>query len=575
MPGDTISDADYHGDLPKIIDDGINNNYGDWRKKAYLQLLSWDLWKIIEGPESIPLPAPIFRAPHPDDPDNADDPDGLYGTTDKAEFDRKSKEAKLWMTVNNITLAKIGKAVPGDQFHIIDRIRYAKEAWQNLHDHYLPRNSLRSASLRTSILSNRCPLEADIGTWLNDMQRLYKLYNMLGDMDPGSLSQHAFTLVVLDNMPAEPSWLEYACKLKNKVLKYEQSIPPIPIDSKYFITKIREQWWLRAQIAPQNNSHVFTARTDSDKKTLKRPYSSDESQTNTSKRARPANDKMCTNPNCARKGHLFTECFTFGGGNQGNYPAWWKGPWNLHISPSLRARANNVPPASHPAFARLSAAAHAIVTNDDSTRATTSPHSPSSDDPVQIHAVLNQENPPSQTSLDDAIVSTFPLITGDAFSGDSCYYDSGATRHVFHDQTAFETYEEIPPLPVKGFGRDYSTVAIGRGSIRLQGHHGNSSPPITLSNVLHIPAARSNLISGGILDRAGISATTRGGIITLSYNGANILQAKITNGMYKLNASIIRPTPKPPLLSRITLSETSTNTASPASEDFYTALWDI
>jgi hypothetical protein len=405
---------------------------------------------------------------------------------------------------------------------------------------------------------------------------MQRLYNMLGDMDPGSLSQQAFTLVVLDNMPAEHSWLEYACKLKNKVLKYEQSIPPIPIDSKYFITKIREQWWLRAQITTQNNSHVFTARAEAEKKTLKRPYASDGSQTNTSKRARPANDKTCTNPNCARKGHLITECFTYGGGNEGNYPAWWKGPWNLHVSPSSRTRANNVPPASHPAFARLSAAAHAaIVINDDSTRASTSPHTPSSDDPAQIHAVLNQETPPPQATPHDTIVSTFPLLTGDALSGDSCYYDSGATRHVFHDQTAFETYEEIPPLPVKGFGRDYSTVAIGRGSVRLQGHHGTSSPPITLSNVLHIPAARSNLISGGILDRAGVSATTRGGIITLSYNGANILQAIITNGMYKLNASIIRVRSKPSLLSRISLPETSTIATSSVSEDFYTALWDI
>jgi hypothetical protein len=78
-------------------------------------------------------------------------------------------------------------------------------------------------------------IEMDVGTWLNDMQRLY---NSLCDMDPGSFSQLVFTLAILDNMPQDPSWLEFVCKLKNKVRKLDESRPPVPIDSKLFISKI-------------------------------------------------------------------------------------------------------------------------------------------------------------------------------------------------------------------------------------------------------------------------------------------------------------------------------------------------
>jgi hypothetical protein len=579
MPGDIVTDADFHGELPKLIDDGINNNYGDWWKKSYLQLLSWDLWKYVEGPESIPPEIPTLRQTTSHEGYDVDGSNSrvYYHPGNKDEFEQKTKQARPWMAANNITLARIGRAVPGDQFHIVDHIRYAKEAWQSLYDHYQPRNSLRSSSLRTSILKNRCTLEMDLSIWLGDMQRSY---NMLCDMAPESLSQQVFTLAVLDNMPPDPSWLEFVCKLKNKVQKYDQSIPPIPIDSKYFLSRIREQYWLRMTNSSQINSHIFAAGTESDKKTSKCPRVPDIATPGPSKRARLTNDKSCSNPNCARKGHLFAECITFGGGNQGVYPPWWKGPWNLHISSELRTRANNVPPASHPAYARLSATAHAaVVTTHDSTRAATSAHIDSTDDDAQVHAVLKQETPTHIWHAhidDDDIIATLPVFDDNMPKADSCYYDTGATRHVFNDQTAFETYEKISPVPVKGFSHHISASAVGRGSIRLQSQYGNQTSSIILSQALHIPAARSNLVSGTLLAKAGVSATLEGNLVTLSHGGIKLIEGVMHNGMYNLNVSIIRPLVQPSLLSRITSSPSSINSASTSSapEGFYTALWD-
>ena len=40
--------------LPKLKDNGGINNYGEWKTKAELQLLSWDLLKYVTGPESSP-----------------------------------------------------------------------------------------------------------------------------------------------------------------------------------------------------------------------------------------------------------------------------------------------------------------------------------------------------------------------------------------------------------------------------------------------------------------------------------------------------------------------------------------
>jgi hypothetical protein len=314
---------------------------------------------------------------------------------------------------------------------------------------------------------------------------------------------------------------------------------------------------------------VFTARTEPDKKSSKRQRGPDTSSSGPTKHARVNDDKSCTNPNCARKGHLITECITIGGGNQGNYPHWWKGPWNLHLSPEQRTRANNVPPASHSAYAKLSAAAHATTAPPNPSATISTPE----DDDIHIHAALRQESPSIvwESHLnDDALVATLPVLQN-TLPADSCYYDCGANRHVFNDRTAFETYEQTQPVSVKGFGHDLSAVAVGRGSVRLQSRCRNQTSSIILSHVLHIPAARTNLISGAQLDKVGVIASIAGGCVTLTFGGSVIVDGSINNGMYGLNVSIMRPLPPPPLLSRI---KPFVALAESAPRDFYTALWD-
>ena len=106
----------------------------------------------------------------------------------------------------------------------------------------------------------------------------------------------------------------------------------------------------------------------------------------------------------------------------------------------------------------------------------------------------------------------------------------------------FEEYNSITPLSVKGFRRNLSTVAVSCGSVRLRCNYGGRTYSILLTNVLHIPAARSNLISGVRLDKAGVTSTLGNGTVTLSLHGSPIISGHIQNDMYRLNLSIVRPT---------------------------------
>jgi hypothetical protein len=133
-----------------------------------------------------------------------------------------------------------------------------------------------------------------------------------------------------------------------------------------------------------------------------------------------------------------------------------------------------------------------------------------------------------------------------------CYYDSAANRHVFHDRNAFEKYTSISPVPVKGFEDNLTATAVGIGSVRLRSRSGVQPPTFLLTNVLHIPRARSNLVSGALLYKLGVGGNLVAPAPCLSYRGTTFLNVSIHHDMFCLETNIMRsPSTMPSLLSRI------------------------
>jgi hypothetical protein len=129
------------------------------------------------------------------------------------------------------------------------------------------------------------------------------------------------------------------------------------------------------------------------------------------------------------------------------------------------------------------------------------------------------------------------------------------------DKSSFTEYTPIPPLTVKGFGNQLTTTAIGRGTVLLKTLNGAKT--ITLTNALHIPAARANLLSQIRLDQRGIGATMSNGRVVLfrTEDGTPLVDGSVDNDMYRLHLAITQP-PKP---------APSINAATADSAGFYTA----
>ncbi|KAJ7720876.1 hypothetical protein DFH07DRAFT_723568, partial [Mycena maculata] len=67
-----------------------------------------------------------------------------------------------------------------------------------------------------------------------------------------------------------------------------------------------------------------------------------------------------------------------------------------------------------------------------------------------------------------------------------------------------------------------SAQAVGKGKIVMRATYDGTTRQFSVSNAIHIPTARCNLISGSRIDKKGVSTRTGSGKITY-LNGAEVL----------------------------------------------------
>jgi hypothetical protein len=288
-----------------------------------------------------------------------------------------------------------------------------------------------------------------------------------------------FALAILDLMPQDENWRNFVSNLRIKVRETESK--GLPIVSRTFITSIRDEFWFRHKDDYQSTSNIFSACLNAQKNSQKRGRPADLIATSSSpsnSNKRPCNpnkaNQACSNTYCgSRSGHDTLDCIAYKGAKQGQYGPWWRGPWNIHLPEDQRSKANNVPPKTHLAYSRFNTPTvnNAKSTDISSDRSTTTPIQ-SDNQTTQANLSLSSDANcyAWNTHFDNNIIhATLPVLNNALPRNNSCHHDSGANRHVFHDRSVFENYETIAPLTVKGFGKNLSAIAIGRGTVRLEG----------------------------------------------------------------------------------------------------------
>lgn len=133
------------------------------------------------------------------------------------------------------------------------------------------------------------------------------------------------------------------------------------------------------------------------------------------------------------------------------YTLGWRGPWNVHLPTDQCNRGNNVPPTSHPAYAKYAASSSSKPSAVYFTHSTAQPQDPNAhyaqdsnfqlshmdtsasitteDSKPVIHAALCHETPGHTwlDNLDNEVLVATVLVLEDALPIlDACYHDTGA-----------------------------------------------------------------------------------------------------------------------------------------------------
>jgi gag-polypeptide of LTR copia-type len=254
-------------ELPEIVDDGTNNNYGEWETRSYYQLRAWDLLKYIEGPTSQPPIIPPLRetATYHGIDDNGH-PNTVHVPGNLAEHEQAIRDAGPWMTGNNAALARIVYAIPSHQLYLVGRVKYAKQAWDSLRSAYRLQNSIRAATITRQIMSYRCQSDMNVAKWLGDMLRLRNtLCSLQVQVEPEHMSDRDFALAILDLMPPDEGWRGFLSGLRAEVRDSDSQ--GLAVRSATFITAIRDEYWNRhPDDYQQTTSHIFSARFDAQRR---------------------------------------------------------------------------------------------------------------------------------------------------------------------------------------------------------------------------------------------------------------------------------------------------------------------
>jgi hypothetical protein len=594
--------------LEKLLDDGTTNNFGGCEIKWKSKLDAFNLWKYIEGK-------------CPDFPELREDEvrKGVKsGTTEEVTFitkgnreayDKFMKDNQPWLDGNKRALSAIIDAIPDHKLYLVKDVKYAADAWKKLRAEYKPMNARTIVQLKQELMGTRCASHSssDIERWLVWM--IGKRQSLL-DADPNVMSDIEFARHIITLMLLTGKWTYLGNELSRAMIK--GTLDNQKLSSSGVIASLRDQMKTNdraveeevvmnvgggvkrsykeahtyfsipppdqsaKRFRPEHNPPTLHSSTRCEEWNANRPPyptnrpfpSNNHSGGHAYGQQQPRVIPMCTNTYCQQpRGHFAHECLAYGGGKVGQYPSFWRGPWDIHVHPSQRGRATGAqqsgttPKVYHTA---LASGPPVIYTTDPSnhvpnrpTYATTGLSSPNNvytdDNEQHMASIVGSEKiflidgilTSHAGEVEELAKSVNGLALTQSEKGEDTYWDTGATSGVFHDRTVFKDYVIFDrPIQVNGFGSNLATIAQAMGSVELESEVNGVLDKFTLTEVLHIPNARCNLVSAIRMDRKGAYSVTGNGKVTIYICGSQtpFVVGEIQNNLYKLKVHpIIQP----------------------------------
>ena len=115
------------------------------------------------------------------------------------------------------------------------------------------------------------------------------------------------------------------------------------------------------------------------------------------------------------------------------------------------------------------------------------------------------------------------------------WIDTGVTRHICGDKNLFSEYKHMDDVEKLYMGNSSASNVEGKGNVVLKFTSGKI---VTLTDVLHVPEIRKNLVSGPILSKKGFKLVFESDRFILTKAGMYVGKGYLTEGLFKLNVLV-------------------------------------
>ncbi|CAI7818953.1 unnamed protein product [Closterium sp. NIES-54] len=124
------------------------------------------------------------------------------------------------------------------------------------------------------------------------------------------------------------------------------------------------------------------------------------------------------------------------------------------------------------------------------------------------------------------------LLAGDGTNtpSDAWFFYTGATQHMTHLASFLTNVGALRDVTRVVFGNDKSLPVVGVGSTRLIVDDG----PVDITNVLHVPGLKVNLLSVTQLVKKGVKVTIDDSMMNLFLKGKQLAQGVLNGELYQL-----------------------------------------
>ena len=115
------------------------------------------------------------------------------------------------------------------------------------------------------------------------------------------------------------------------------------------------------------------------------------------------------------------------------------------------------------------------------------------------------------------------------------WIDTGATRHICGDKNLFSEHKHMDDGEKLYMRNSSASNVEGKGNVLLKF---TSGKVVTLTDVLHVPEIRKNLVSGPILSKKGFKLVFESDRFILTKAGMYVGKGYLTEGLFKLNVLV-------------------------------------